>query len=174
MGVSISADRGERVGGDVRELFRQHYLGLVRLAMRLVDDQDTAEDLVQDVFLALSRNPVDPDDPYGYLRAAVLNRSRSALRRRRVARAFSLGRAGRRVDEPADAPALRRADRDRMLVAIARLPRRQREAVVLRYYEDLGVTEIAGALGISAGAVSSALNRAHATLAATMEDRHAD
>lgn len=158
MGVSISADRGERVGGDVRELFRQHYLGLVRLAMRLVDDQDTAEDLVQEVFLALSRNPVDPDDPYGYLRAAVLNRSRSALRRRRVARAFSLGRA----------------DRDRMLVAIARLPRRQREAVVLRYYEDLGVTEIAAALGISAGAVSSALNRAHATLAATMEDRHAD
>lgn len=146
------------MGGDVRELFRQHYLGLVRLAMRLVDDQDTAEDLVQEVFLALSRNPVDPDDPYGYLRAAVLNRSRSALRRRRVARAFSLGRA----------------DRDRMLVAIARLPRRQREAVVLRYYEDLGVTEIAAALGISAGAVSSALNRAHATLAATMEDRHAD
>lgn len=44
------------MGDEVQELFRQHYLGLVRLAMRLVDDQDSAEDLVQDVFAALARS----------------------------------------------------------------------------------------------------------------------
>jgi RNA polymerase sigma-70 factor (sigma-E family) len=172
--VSIGADRDERVSGEVPELFRRHYLGLVRLAMRLVDDQDTAEDLVQDVFLAMSQRPADMAEPHAYLRAAVVNRSRSALRRRRVARAFSVGRPDRQVHESADAPALRRADHDRVLAAIHRLPRRQREAVVLRYYEDLGVTEIAEVLGVSPGSVSSALNRAHVALAETMEDRHAE
>jgi DNA-directed RNA polymerase specialized sigma24 family protein len=85
--VTTSADKDERVTSDVPDLFRRHYLALVRLAMRLVDDQDTAEDLVQDVFLGLSRRQVAMDDEYAYLRGAVLNRSRSALRRRRVASA---------------------------------------------------------------------------------------
>lgn len=162
------------MGDEVQELFRQHYLALVRLAIRLVDDQDTAEDLVQDVFAALARRPVPMGDSYAYLLAAVLNRARSVLRRRRVARAFAVTRRVRSDEEPADAASLRGAERSRMLAAIAGLPRRQREVVVLRYYEDLPVAEIAAALGTSPGAVSSALNRAHAALAPILEESDAD
>jgi RNA polymerase sigma-70 factor (sigma-E family) len=168
----MSADRGERVAEGVQALFQTHYLGLVRLALRLVDDQETAEDVVQDVFAALPRDLGRLSDPPAYLRRAVVNRSRSVLRRRRVAGTFR--RESSPVAEPADGPALRRAERGRLLQAIARLPRRQREAVVLRYYEDLPVTQIADLLGISPGAVSSALNRALTTLASTVEDHHAD
>jgi RNA polymerase sigma factor (sigma-70 family) len=148
---------------DVPALFEKHYLALVRLAMRLVDDQESAEDLVQDVFAAL---PAQVDDPHRYLRTAVVNRARSALRHRRVVRAFWA--RGHRVEDTdgADVPSLQRAERDRMLAAIARLPQRQREVVVLRYYEDLGVAEIAAVLDTSPGSVSSALNRAMSALAA--------
>lgn len=172
--MSTIADGDERVSADLPELFRLHYLALVRLAMRLVDDQDTAEDLVQDVFAGLSRRALLADDAYGYLRAAVLNRSRSVLRRRRVARAFAVIRVPHQDGDAADAPALRQADRDRMLAAIGRLPRRQREVVVLRYYEDLPVGEIASLLGTSPGAVSSALNRALTALAAATEEADGD
>jgi RNA polymerase sigma factor (sigma-70 family) len=150
---------------DVPALFEKHYLALVRLAMRLVDDQDSAEDLVQDVFAAL---PSQLDDPQRYLRTAVVNRARSALRHRRVVRAF-WARPHRLEDiESADEASLRSAARDHMLAAISRLPQRQREVVVLRYYEDLAVAEIAAVLDISPGSVSSALNRAMTTLATTI------
>jgi RNA polymerase sigma-70 factor (sigma-E family) len=158
---------------DVQQLFRLHYLGLVRLAMRLVDDQETAEDLVQDVFLGLARRRGSVDDPLPYLRTAVVNRSRSALRRRRVSRLFLTGVRSEDV-EPADEPSLREVERARLLTAVATLPRKQRVAVVLRYYEDLSVAEIARTIGSSPGAVSSALNRAMQTLSRITEVRDAD
>jgi RNA polymerase sigma factor (sigma-70 family) len=142
--------------------------------MRLVDDQESAEDLVQDVFVGLTRRPVVLDDPIHYLRRAVVNRSRSMLRRRQIARAFWARRQVLDPGEPADESSLQHAARQQMLHAIARLPRRQREVVVLHYYEDLAVTKIAEVLNISPGAVSSALNRALGSLALITEDRHAD
>ncbi len=161
-----------RNGQAADELFARHYVALVRLAAQLVDDTDSAEDVVQDVFAAL--DPSGPlEDPQRYLRTAVVNRARSVLRRRRVVRTF-LGRATREdLAEPADAPAVRSAERARMLSAIDTLPRREREAVVLRYYEDLPVHEIATVLNVSAGAVSSALHRALGRLATTMGDTDA-
>jgi len=152
------------------ELFAEHYVALVRLAANLVDDPDSAEDVVQDVFAALG--PTRVDEPLRYLRTAVVNRSRSALRRRRVARAFA-GRATRiELAEPADSGAVRTAERQTVLAAIDALPQRQREAVVLRYYEDLPVTEIATVLATTPSAVSSALSRALDTLATTLGDRN--
>ena len=159
---------------DAQDLFRLHYLDLVRLAMRLVDDQETAEDLVQDVFLGLARRPVPMADPPRYLRTAVLNRSRSALRRRKLARAGRPIRPVAPQTDSADVPALQGSERRRLLQAINALPRRQREVIVLRYYEDLSVARIAEVLGIRPGAVSSALNRALGTLSRTAEDRHGD
>ncbi len=161
----------DRASVEVQELFQRHYLPLVRLAMRLLDDQPSAEDVVQEVFMRLMRAPVDLDDPPVYLRRAVVNGCRSALRRRRVARAF-LRRSSSGPDAvAADVDTLHREDRDRMLTAIRRLPRRQREVIVLRYYEDLPVAAIATILAISAGAVSSALNRALSALATVSEVR---
>lgn len=157
--VHGSADAG------VQALFRAHYLGLVRLAMRLVDDQETAEDLVQDVFLALARSGATVAVPERYLRRAVINRCRSVLRRRRVAQAFAVRRRPQESIAGSDEIAELHGERQRLLAAIAGLPVRQREVVVLRYYEDLSVPQIAATLGVSAGAVSSALNRAHTALA---------
>ena len=150
----------------LEELFAGHYVALVRLAVQLVDDPDSAEDVVQDVFAGL--DPSRVDDPLHYLRRAVVNRSRSVLRRRRTVRAFA-GRATRvELVEPADSGAVRTDERVRVLGAIDALPRRQREAVVLRYYEDLPVTEIARILDTTPSAVSSALTRALDTLATTL------
>jgi RNA polymerase sigma factor (sigma-70 family) len=171
----MGTGRDERAGTDVQNLFRLHYLGLVRLAMRLVDDQESAEDLVQDVFAGLARRPVALDDPIRYLRGAVVNRSRSVLRRRYVTRAsWATRRPRAEAGAPADEPTMQHVERQQMLAAIARLPRRQREAVVLRYYEDLPVRQIAGTLETTPGAVSSALNRALAALASIVEHRHGD
>jgi RNA polymerase sigma factor (sigma-70 family) len=155
------------VGDDV---YRRHYLPLVRLAVQLVDDLASAEDVVQDVFAALQRREL-PSDPTHYLRIAVLNRARSALRRRRIARTH-LGRAEiSEPVEPADA-ALLRDERGRTLLAVVDgLPHRQREVVVLRYYEDLSIDEIASTLGTSRTAVSTALTRALKTLSARLGER---
>jgi RNA polymerase sigma-70 factor (sigma-E family) len=147
---------------DVSELFRAYYLDLVRLAARLVGSPAAAEDVVQDVFAAVQRRGKRLDDPVPYLRAAVLNTARSVLRRRRVAALF---RPTNGADcEPADTAAVERAEQARVLAAIKQLPARQREVVVLRFYEDLSVPEVAHVLGISPGAVSSSAARAMTTL----------
>jgi len=142
---------------ELQRLYEQHYLALVRLAAHLVDDLESAEDVVQDVFAGLRTTPADP---VRYLRRAVVNRARSTLRRRRVVRTFLAGRTRLDDAEPADEDLLRNERRRTLLVAVGQLPHRQREIVVLRYYEDLGVSEIAAVLGISPGAVSSSLSRA--------------
>jgi RNA polymerase sigma factor (sigma-70 family) len=148
------------------ELFAAHYVALVRLAVQLVDDPDSAEDVVQDVFASAS--PARIDDPQSYLRTAVVNRARSVLRRRRTARAFASRPTRVELVEPADSGAVRTDERVRVLAAIDALPRRQREAVVLRYYEDLSVTDIARTLDTTPSAISSALTRALDTLATTL------
>jgi RNA polymerase sigma factor (sigma-70 family) len=151
-------------GVDVQALFSAHYLHLVRLAASLVDDLEAAEDVVQDVFAALQRARwPDLAKPEHYLVVAVMNRSRSVLRRRRTARSTVLPQQP--VDsEAADVPALQRAEHDRIREAIRRLPRRQREVVVLRYFEDLDITQIATILRIKNTAVSASLNRAVTSL----------
>jgi RNA polymerase sigma factor (sigma-70 family) len=150
-------------------LYARHYLALVRLAVQLVDDLETAEDVVQDVFAAWPSRP--PDDPLRYLRTAVVNRSRSALRRRRTVRAHSRPERPALIEPDAD---VLRSERSRLVLAhLDDLPRRQREVVILRYYEDLSIGEIAAVLGIRRGSVSSSLHRALATLATRLEgDRH--
>ena len=135
-------------------LHREHYLRLVRLAIQLVDDQPSAEDLVQDVFTRLHRSHHDPsrlDDPARYLTSAVVNQARSALRHRRVVRMHQSNRTLGDI-EAADAQVIRDATSALIWKAIARLPTRQKQVVVLRYYEDWSIPEIATALSISRGA----------------------
>lgn len=162
-----------RDAGTVDALFARHYPQLVRLAVQFVDDVESAEDVVQDVFAALHPDRVR-GDALQYLRTAVVNRARSMLRRRKVARLFASRPARPELAEPADAATVRDAERTRVLAAIDALPQRQREAVVLRYYEDLPVAEIAAVLHISPGAVSTALGRARETLSTSLGDRDDD
>ena len=151
-------------------LYREHHRDLVRLATLLVDDQGSAEEAVQDAFVSMARRGGDGiDDPGAYLRTAVLNNARSALRRRRVRR-----RALRSVDGPASGPGADHAvlvDEDARLVlaALGQLSGRQREVLVLRYWADLSEAEIAAALGISAGSVKTHAHRGTAALARILE-----
>ena len=80
---------------DAVALYAAHRLGLTRLAVLLVDDLPSAEDVVQDAFagfLGKVGRLDDPDKALAYLRTAVVNNARSALRRRRTARAYVVPR----------------------------------------------------------------------------------
>lgn len=152
------------------ELFRAHYASLLRLAVLLADDRATAEDLVQDAFAKMHRSwgrLRDPDKALAYLRASITNGSRSRLRRLRTARRNPepMVQAARSAEEiVAD-----RQEHAEVYAALDRLPARQRQVLVLRYYSDLSEAEIASALGISAGAVKSHAHRGIAALEKALE-----
>ncbi|WP_240803554.1 SigE family RNA polymerase sigma factor [Streptomyces sp. A0592] len=157
----------------VTELYHAHRLGMVRLAVLLVDDLATAEDVVQDAFTALYRRHgeqiTEVDNALGYLRTSVVNTARSVLRRRRTARAWTPPPA---VDLPSaeDHVVLDEAHRE-VLAALARLTPRRRQVLVLRYWADLSEAEIATTLGISRGAVKSNASRGLDALERNLEGR---
>ena len=156
--------------GAVTALFRAHYASLVRLAVLLVDDDGSAEDLVQDAFARLHRRwgrLRDEDAAYGYLRTCVVNGSRSRLRRLRTARRYV---APHSPDDPSpEGHAILREEHAAVRAALRELPARQREVLVLRYWSDLSEAEIAGTLGISRGAVKSHASRGLAALTRSLE-----
>jgi len=155
---------------NLADLFRRHHLELVRLATLIVHDQPTAEDVVQDVFARLhaaAKRP-RPGEELAYIRASVLNGCRSVLRRRVVARAVGVLRDDREehsAGASAEAEVIKAEDRRQVLAALAALPDRRREVLILRYYLGLSEAEIASALGISQGTVKSTAARAIAALA---------
>ncbi|ETK35264.1 RNA polymerase subunit sigma-24 [Microbispora sp. ATCC PTA-5024] len=142
-------------------LYAEHALGLTRLALIMVGDRESAEDVVHDAFLGLHRrfgDLRDRDKALVYLRSSVLNNARSVLRRRRLPSWF----AGT-YDPPvwsAESAALLGAERREVMEALHRLPRRQREALVLRYYAELSEEETAQVMGVSRGTVKSTTSRA--------------
>ncbi len=152
------------------DLYAAHRLSLVRLAVLLVDDVAAAEDVVHDVFAGLltgGKQLRDPDAAVAYLRRAVVNRARSALRRRRTARAYTPPEDASRAG-PDDLAVLSEEHRE-VCAALQTLPTRQREVLVLRYWSDLSEIQIAEALGISRGTVKSTASRALAALEKKLE-----
>jgi RNA polymerase sigma-70 factor (sigma-E family) len=142
----------------VAALFQSHRLVMVRLALLLVDDLETAEDVVQEAYAALHRRwpgLTDREAAIGYLRSCVLNGSRSVLRRRRTVRRNPQPDPAVLTTEAADGRLLLAEEHREVLVALKRLPRRQREVIVLRYWSELSEAEVAATLGISLGAVKS-------------------
>ena len=155
----------------VSALYQTHALALKKLAFLMTGDQPTAEDIVQDAFLGLCRrwpSLLEPGNALGYLRASVLNGCRSVHRVR-------FRRQGITLDPPPDSlsaediAVLGEANRE-VLAAIRRLPARQREAVVLRYYLDMTEDQAAQAMGISRGTVKSATSRGLAALTRLLEE----
>jgi RNA polymerase sigma-70 factor (sigma-E family) len=154
----------------VTAIYSTHYRSLVRLAALLVRDVATAEEVVQDSFVAMHsawRRLRDSDKALSYLRQSVVNRSRSVLRHRVV--------VDRNAPKPApDMPsaeqgAITQLERSAVISALRTLPPRQREALVLKYYADLPEAQIASAMGISRGAVKSHTARAMASLRVVLE-----
>jgi len=156
----------------VTALFAQHYRTLVGLAAFLIRDTATAEEVVQDSFVAMHcgwSRLRESDKALPYLRRSVVNRSRSVLRHRMV------------VDKnppkpPPDMPsaehgAITQMERSAVVDALRALPLRQREAVVLRFYADLSEVQIAAAMGISTGAVKSHTARGMSALRSALESQ---
>lgn len=164
-----TATAGEEHG--FSELYHHRRLALVRLALLLVDDLPTAEDVVQDAFAALlhrhGRRLADLDDPEAYLRTSVVNSARSVLRRRRTARAYIPER--QHHVPSADQSVLLAETHQEVINALQHLTRRQREVLVLRYWSDLTEAQIADTLGVSRGTVKSTANRALNALGRQLE-----
>jgi RNA polymerase sigma-70 factor (sigma-E family) len=171
----------------VTALYAEHALGLVRLAVVVTGDRAAAEDIVQDAFLGLYRRwdkLPDMAAPLAYLRVSVMNGCRTALRRRsRQGRWSGAGLGGdfdeaapagpgapAALAESAEASVLLGEEQRTVAAALWKLPRRQREAVVLRYYLDLSIEETAQVMGVSSGTVKSATHRALAAVGRTLKE----
>jgi RNA polymerase sigma factor (sigma-70 family) len=154
----------------VTALFCEHHAELVRLAVLMTGDRGSAEDIVQDVFARLCAKDYlpEPAGALAYVRAAVLNGCRTALRRQAVARRVGGARDALSADvtqRSAESEVLLAEDRRQVLAALAGLSRRRREVLVLRYWLGLPEAEIAAVLGISPGTVKSTAARGIAALA---------
>ncbi len=151
---------------------------LMRSAYLLCGNRHTAEDLLQMTLMRTARRwRAARSAPEAYARAVLVNLARDHARR-----------GQRRVNEvPADGSDLTRApggpmadhaeavaDRDAVLAALAALPQRQREVVVLRFYADLSVTDTAAAIGASPGTVMSYTSRALTRLRQLLDDPFAN
>ena len=176
---ALSAGRGasdvdrRQTQAPLRAVYNADYADLVGLARWILGTTGLAEELVQDTFVRLLERPPelnDPDALSAYVRRAVINRSRSRIRRlileRRHAssgRSADAGDGAGGVDAGADGGAEHEPDQA-VRKAVAALPIRQRHCVVLRFYADLTVEAIAETLGISAGSVKTHLHRANRSL----------
>jgi len=157
----------------IDDLYRSHRMQMVRMAILLVDDMASAEDVVQEAFAGLYRNwdnLRDRNAAIGYLRTAVVNGSRSMLRRRRTARAYVPPDPG--TARSAESLAMLSTEHQAVVNALGDLAPRQREVLVLRYYGGLSEAEIAEATGLSKGTVKSTASRAVAKLGDIMRSTH--
>ena len=154
------------------EEFADVQLGsMLRYAVMLCGDPHLAQDLVQETMVRVQlnwRKVVRADVPERYVRRMITNQyldwRRGSWLRRVLLRAEP-DEAARAV--PVD-HAQATVDRDQIWSWLARLPKAQRAALVLRYYEDLPDAEIAEILGCAVGTVRSSISRALATLRAEM------
>lgn len=151
-------------------LFLAHFPAMCRLAFLMLRDRAVAEEVTMDAFVAACsgwRRVTVVEHPDAYLRRVVVNLCCSRLRRWTAERRAHV-RAGRRDDTvpPWDPTIDERSQA--VLAAVARLPERQRACVVLHYFEDLRLADIAATLGCSTGTVKSQLAKARTTLGGTL------
>jgi RNA polymerase sigma-70 factor (sigma-E family) len=168
--VSAAARAAADAAQAITAIYDTEYRSLVRMSAMLLGDVGSAEEVVQDSFIAVHaawRGLRDLDKAVHYLRRSVLNRSRSVLRHRAV-----VGRHMPRQepDMPsAEHAAITRLERSAVLAALRTLPARQREALVLKFYLDLSEEQVATAMNISRGAVKSHTARGKAALRSILE-----
>ena len=139
----------------------------------MLGDRAAAEDVVQDAFLGLYRHWAglnDPGNAVTYVRSAVLNGCRNALRQRGQARAPGPSWPPAWPSESAEAAALISEEHQRVLAAIRRCPTGSARPSCCRFYLDLSEEETARAMGVSRGTVKSATSRAVAALGRKLKE----
>jgi RNA polymerase sigma-70 factor (ECF subfamily) len=161
--VSTPLRRGA-VRGDLELVFRRTYPRVVAVAARVLGSRDEAEDVAQEVFLAFGRSSVPAGEASGWLSVAAAHTALNHLRtdRRRAAREEAAGDGDPVAPDVADA-VVTLDERRRVRAALARLPRRQAVALVLRH-SGLSYAEVAAALGLSPGSVGTTVRRAEAAI----------
>jgi RNA polymerase sigma-70 factor (sigma-E family) len=161
---------GDGADAAIGALYQANALSLIRLAYLMLGDRPSAEDVVQEAFIGLYRrwdHLTEAGHAVSYVRSSVLNGCRSVLRHRKAGR--------NAVDYPlptasAEAEVLSGEERGDVYRAVQRLPLRQREALVLRFYLDLPDEEIALAMGIRPSTVRSTMHRALAALGRALKE----
>jgi len=156
----------------VAQMFAEQGASLVRLARVFCDDRDAAEDLVQEAFIRLHRSAGSIRDlgrAPAFLRSIVINLARDHNRR-------GLMSLRHRASAEPPAPPIEPDERvvhddevDKVLVALRTLPERQRACLVLHYYEELSIAEVADTLRISTNSVKTHCRRGLAALESRLE-----
>lgn len=140
----------------VEDLYRSEQPRLVRLAFLLLGNPAAAEDVVNDAFLRVLPRLSEVETPSAYLTTVVVNLCRDVQRRRQTEDRYSETLAVR--------PTFVATDEPTVLDELDVLPPRQRHALVLRYYLDLPVDEVARMLGCRPSAARSLVHRGLRTI----------
>jgi len=149
------------------QVIEAYRVDVYNASLRILGNAADAEDVTQDTFVAaLQRmSTYDPTQAMGpWLRAIARNRAIDLLRRRARAPEPEAARS-----RSAEAVAIDRLEAERVRAALDRLPARDRALLVLRYWEDQPVEDVARALGMTHGAARVALLRARRTLGALLD-----
>jgi RNA polymerase sigma-70 factor (ECF subfamily) len=162
----LSAERAMPPGVDVGQVFEMSYRKLVVQMYGIVGNAGEAEDLVQEAFVrayAAGSRFTRVDNPEAWLRTTALNLYRNRWRKMR-----NFGRIKHRLHETPDLQCL--DAHVEVVDALRQLPESQREVIVLHYFADRQVDQIAGELGIAEGTVKSRLSRGRDALATILKE----
>lgn len=146
----VIAKRTIPEGSSIDALYRAFWAPLVRTAWMMCGSRDDAEDLVHDAFVRIASGDRKwPENPRAYLRKIVVNLVRDQHRRRLVALRHT----------PSLADPVLPVDESELWEKVQGLPLRQRQALVLRYFDDLSLAEISELLECPVSAVKSLIHR---------------
>ncbi|WP_448620593.1 RNA polymerase sigma factor [Geodermatophilus sp. URMC 65] len=161
------------VRADLGEVFRAEYPRVVGVAARVLGSRDSAEDVAQDVFLSFARSSVPAGEARGWLSVAAAHTALNLLRsgRRRASREETAAAADDVVAPDVADAVVTLEERRRVRAALARLPRKQAVALVLRH-SGMGYADVAAALDLSPGSVGTTVRRAESALRKEL-DHHA-
>ena len=180
VGIGESGERmhesgpiGRPVRADLEAIFRREYRLVLGVAARVLGSRDQAEDVAQDVFLSFGRSSVPAGEARGWLSVAAAHTALNLLRsrRRRASREETVAAAAETVVSDVADAVVTIEDRRLVRTALARLPRRQAVALVLRH-SGLSYVEVAEALHLSPSSVGTTVRRAESALREELS-RHA-
>ena len=171
--VSMSGSARGSVRADLDEVFRRDYQRVVGVAARVLGSRDQAEDVAQEVFLSFARSSVPAGEARGWLCVAAAHTALNLLRsgRRRASREESVAAADDAVARDVAETVVTSEERSRVRAGLARLPRKQAVALVLRH-SGLSYAEVGAALDLSPGSVGTTVRRAESGLRKEL-NRHA-